>query len=280
MIRRLAAASVCAALALAGFAGTASADANASSKASTIKNLPANAKVDVQLGGGYAPLSSVRVVDRDSSEKPVKGVYSICYINGFQTQDYQKSFWTKTRARRALLLKNSAGRVYEDPNWPGEYILDTSTKAKRAAIAKIEYGWIDACATKGFQAVDPDNLDTWTRFPERLTEKGNLALATLLARHAHGQGLAIAQKNAAEISRKTRLAVGFDFAVVESCQVYDECGRYDQAYGSNWFEIEYTEDGQANWDQACADRGDRISVVLRDRNIVPQGEDGYAYSEC
>jgi hypothetical protein len=249
----------------------------ATSAASSIKNLPLNARVDVQLGGGYAPLASVKVVDRDSSEKPVKGVYSICYINGFQTQDYQKGFWLK---RRNLLLKDASGKPLEDPNWPGEFILDTSTKNKRAAIAKIEYAWIDACAAKGFQAVDPDNLDTWTRFPDRLKRADNLALAKLLARRAHAKGLAIAQKNAAELTRKTRLAVGFDFAVVESCQMYDECGLYDKAYGNRWFEIEYTDGGRANWQRACAARGDRISVILRDRNIVPRGNADYSFREC
>nr|WP_269328576.1 endo alpha-1,4 polygalactosaminidase [Kineosporia babensis] len=234
----------------------------------------------MQLGGAYAPLRTVKVVDRDSSEPAVKGVYSICYINAFQTQDYQKDFWTKTRARRALLLKDSSGRPREDPNWPGEFILDTSTKAKRAAIAKIEYAWIDACAAKGFQAVDPDNLDTWTRFPQQLKRADNLALAKLLARRAHAKGLAIAQKNAAELSRATRLAVGFDFAVVESCEVYDECGLYDRAYGNRWFEIEYTDNGPDNFEQACAARGGRISVVLRDPTIVPRGTEGYSYSEC
>nr|WP_269326978.1 endo alpha-1,4 polygalactosaminidase [Kineosporia mesophila] len=267
-----------AALVIAGIAGTLANPASAGAS-STVPALPPNGRVDVQLGGDYAPVRSVKVVDRDSTGEAVEGVYSICYVNAFQTQDYQKDFWTKTRARRALLLKDATGEPYEDPNWPGEFILDTRTRNKRAAIAKIEYTWIDACKAKGFQAIDPDNLDTWTRFPQ-LERAGNLALATLLAKRAHGQGMAIAQKNAGELSRKTRLAVGFDFAVVESCQVYDECGLYDQAYGDSWFEIEYTTNGAGNWQAACAERGDRISVIYRDQNIVPRGESAYHFQEC
>ncbi|MBT0772728.1 endo alpha-1,4 polygalactosaminidase [Kineosporia sp. J2-2] len=241
---------------------------------------PLNGKVDIQLAGGYRPGAGVRTIDRDRSEDPVKGVYSICYINGFQTQDYEKSFWTATRARRALLLKDADGKPLEDANWPGEYILDTSTKNKRAAIARIEYAWIDDCAARGYQAVDPDNLDTWTRFPAELRRADNLALAKLLAGRAHSKGLAIAQKNAGELSRATRKAIGFDFAVVESCQVYDECGLYDQAYGDRWFEIEYTDNGSANWNTACDARGDRISVIYRDPTILPKTADDYHYEEC
>jgi hypothetical protein len=57
-----------------------------------------------------------------------------------------------------LLLRNSTG-IVEDPEWPGEYLLNTSTATNREAIATILNGWIDECASKRFQAIEPDNLD-------------------------------------------------------------------------------------------------------------------------
>ena len=103
----------------------------------------------------------MQIVDRDRGAKPAPGHYNICYVNAFQTQADERHFWT-SRHRR-LLLRNASGGFLQDPNWPGEYVLDTATRAKRHAIARIEYGWLDGCARKGFDAVEPDNLDSWTR---------------------------------------------------------------------------------------------------------------------
>jgi hypothetical protein len=58
-----------------------------------------------------------------------------------------------------LLLKTADGALFEDPDWENEYFLDTSTDAKRQALAAIINPWIAKCASDGFQAIEPDNLD-------------------------------------------------------------------------------------------------------------------------
>lgn len=58
-----------------------------------IQPLPANAKFDYQIGDPYTPAEDVRVVTRDRTASPVAGLYNICYINAFQTQAEDKSFW-------------------------------------------------------------------------------------------------------------------------------------------------------------------------------------------
>lgn len=63
------------------------------------------------------------------------------------------------------MKKNS--KTFQDPDWPGEYFLDTSTAAKRQAIATIVNGWIDGCANKSYVAVELDNLDVRTPLPLR-----------------------------------------------------------------------------------------------------------------
>ena len=45
-------------------------------------------------------------------------------------------------------------------------------------------------------------------------------------------------------------------------------------------EIEYTDNGLEAFTQACAARGTQISIVLRDRDLVPAGSDGYVYKRC
>ncbi|KAJ7589052.1 glycoside hydrolase family 114 protein [Mycena floridula] len=252
---------------------------------------PVNGKADYQIGGGYTPAADVAVVTRDNTESPAAGKYNICYINAFQTQDDAAAFWqcksnfsyrTELSPQNAgLLLHKANGALFEDPDWPGEFFLDTRTDANRQAIAVIINGWIDSCQSKGFNAIEPDNLDTFTRSNKLLTAADNLALAKLFTDHAHSVGLAVAQKNAGpELGSTGKATAGFDFAVAEECQEFDECDAYAAVYGNNYIEIEYTEDGIDDWNDACAARGASISVIYRDIDVVPAGSKGYHYQEC
>jgi hypothetical protein len=239
---------------------------------------PVNGQFDYQIGGSYTPSSTVSIVDRDRGDSPVSGKYNICYVNAFQTQPGEASFWTGQHPD--LLLKNSNGSYVTDPGWPGEYLIDTSTAAKRASLATIVGGWIDGCQTKGFQAVEPDNLDSWTRSGSKLTKANNVAFATLLAQRAHADGLAIAQKNTADLGSSAKASIGFDFAIAEECQQYTECGSYTSLYGNNVIEIEYTDNPKSAYTTACAAQGKTISVILRDRDVVAKGQSGYHYEYC
>jgi hypothetical protein len=249
-----------------------------SAQAATVALPPVNGQFDYQIGGAYTPLSSVSIVDRDRSASPVAGKYNICYVNAFQTQPDEASFWTSGHSN--LLVKRANGTNLTDPDWPGEFILDTSTAAKRSSIATIVNGWIDGCKTKGFQAIEPDNLDSWTRSLNKLTKANNVAYATLLATHAHSIGLAIAQKNTSELGTTGKTSVGFDFAIAEECQVYAECGSYTGPYGNRVIEIEYTDNARSAYTTACAAQGKNISVILRDRDVVAKGQSAYRYEYC
>jgi hypothetical protein len=239
---------------------------------------PANAQFDYQLGGPYKPGASVGIVDRERTARAAAGKYSICYVNAYQTQPDEKSFWTSRHS--ALLLKNAAGRYVTDPGYPDEILLDTRTAAKRARIAAIMGRWLAGCVASGYKAIEPDNLDSWTRSGHLLTRRGNVALARLLVRQAHARGVAVAQKNASEIA-PLHASIGFDFAVAEECHVYSECTAYTAAYGNRVYEIEYTDNGGlANFNAACSALGSKISIIYRDRDIVPAGTDGYTYRAC
>jgi hypothetical protein len=124
-------------------------------------------------------------------------------------------------------------------------------------------------------------LKTFTRSDDLLTQANNLAFANLLATYAHSKGLAIAQKNTGDIGSAGK-DIGFDFAVVEECQRYNECEKYSNVYGSNFIEIEYTNAPSAAslFSAACKDRGSSVSVILRDIKVVPKGSKGYSYKEC
>ena len=211
-----------------------------STRAATMVLPPTNGQFDYQIGGEYTPVTSVSIVDRDRSASPVADRYNICYVNAFQTQPDEASFWTSGHS--TLLVKRANGTTLTDPDWPGEFILDTSTAAKRSSIATIVNGWIDGCKAEGFQA--------------------------------------IAQKNTPQLGSIGKASIGFDFAIAEECQVYAECGRYTRPYGNRVIEVEYTDTARSAFTKSCSARGKNISVILRDRNVVAERQSAYHYEYC
>lgn len=262
-----------------GPAGSGSASSSGSGGSGRVTPPPVNVGVDYQIGAPYQPPAGVRVVSRDHGVAPAAGVYNICYVNAFQTQPGENDWWRRNHGD--LLLRQGSSEV-ADEAW-GELILDISTAAKRSSIMTVVGGWIDECAAKGFQAVEPDNLDTWTRSRGLLTRAHAEAMAGLLVSYAHGKGLAVGQKNAVELSRVGASGIGFDYAVAEDCANYEldagvlECQGYVDAYGANVIVIEY--DG-THFQRACERYGGKLSIVQRDRDVTSPGSSSYVYKSC
>ncbi len=226
---------------------------------------PLHAGFDYQIGGAYRPSAGVRIVTRDRTAAPAPGLYNICYVNAFQAQPGDEESWPAD-----LLLRDANGEVVVDDDWD-EALLDTGTAAKRKRIAARVNEWIDGCADKGFDAVEPDNYDSYTRSDGLLTADDATAFITLLSRHAHARGLAIAQKNTVELAGLRKRA-GLDFAVAEECGEYDECGEYAEAFDDRVVVIEYTDTGLR---KARAGFGGRLSIVRRDVDVTTPGSAGY-----
>ncbi|MEJ3747794.1 endo alpha-1,4 polygalactosaminidase [Actinomycetes bacterium KLBMP 9797] len=239
---------------------------------------PAGATVDYQLGGAYPPPGGVTLVVRDSTDNPAPGRYNVCYVNGFQSQPQDRDVWLAER--RDLIVNDANGEPLVDENWPDEFILDTSTADRRDRLAAILDDTVGSCAGKGFDAVEFDNLDSFTRSKGALTADDNLALATTLTGIAHEAGLAAGQKNTAELAARGRDDVGFDFAVAEECLRWEECESYTSVYGQRVIDIEYTDDLPGSVEEVCAapDRPD--ATVIRDRYLVPAGDPAYFHHPC
>ena len=233
---------------------------------------PADGIADYQLGGAYEPAAEVTIVARDSTEQPAEGRYSICYVNGFQTQPGEE--WPE-----ALLLE-ADGAPLADPNWPDEYLINVSTEENRGDAAARLAAAIERCATAGFDAVEFDNLDSYTRSQGLLTVDDSLAFAALLVEQAHALGLAAGQKNTAELGARGRDEVGFDFAVVEECAQFDECAAYTDVYGPAVIAIEYTDALARPFAEVCADPATPAITVLRDRLLAPAGEPEHVFERC
>jgi hypothetical protein len=250
----------------------------ATDAAASPEPLPTSGVPDYQLGGAYTPPSGVTVVERDSTERPAKGTYGICYVNGFQTQPGDAAMW-KERYPSAV-LRTASGKPVSDPGWPDEMLLDTRTAAKRAVITKVIGKAIDRCADRGFDAVEFDNLDSWTRSKGALTRAGNVALAGSLVAAVHREGMAAAQKNTPQLGTAGKRTAGFDFAVAEECVQYRECSAYTDVYGKRVIDVEYADTLKPTWSAVCAMRDRPAMTILRDRDLVPKGDSAYVFRHC
>ncbi|TQK28405.1 endo alpha-1,4 polygalactosaminidase [Arthrobacter sp. SLBN-53] len=235
---------------------------------------PTTGGFDYQLGGA-SDAQGLAVVVRDSTAQPLAGAYNICYLNGFQTQP--GSDWSGGLG--SALLRDESNTPVTDADWPDEYILDPSTPAQRATILAALTPGLNRCADNGFDAIEIDNLDTFTRFPA-IERAGALDLARSYIALAHGRGLAIGQKNAAELAGIGRGQLGFDFAVTEECAAYDECGAYTGPYGPHVLQIEYVDNLPAPFAAVCAAPDRAPLTILRDRDLTPPGAAGHVYQQC
>ena len=222
---------------------------------------PSGTGFDYQLGGAYPPEDGVGIVVRDRTAPPDPDRYSVCYVNAFQTQPGEDA------VPEDLLLHDATGARVEDPDWPGEFLLDVSTATTRRAIAGLVGRWIDRCAADGYDAVEPDNLDSWTRSGGALAEGDAAATTRLLIARAHADGLAIAQKNAVELTGDD---LGFDFAVTEDCAAFAECAAYAAGYDVV-LDVEY---------RGCAPVPGHVTAVHRDLELSVPGDPGYAFEAC
>jgi hypothetical protein len=238
---------------------------SADSAVGAVRLPPRHAGFDYQIGGAYPPPPGVRIVSRDRTASPAPGLYNICYVNAFQAQPDELASWPAD-----LLLRDKNGKVVVDEDWD-EALLDIRTPARRERVAARIDKWIDDCAGKGFDAVEPDNYDSYTRSRHLLTANDATAFITLLSRHAHARQLAIAQKNTLELAG-LRKQTGLDFAVAEECAEYDECGRYAKAFDDRVVVVEYSDSGLR---KALAGFGDRLSIVRRDVAVSTPGSKGY-----
>lgn len=242
-----------------------------SGAAQAVRLPDASGGFDYQLGDPYPPPSGVTIVERDRTADPSGAGYDICYFNGFQTQPDESE--ALAEAHPELVVQTASGPLI-DEGWPDEYLFDTSTADKRAARAELVGEWVDGCAADGFAAVEIDNLDSYTRSGGAMTADDNLALAAAYAQRAHAAGLAIAQKNTADQVSVLR-ALGYDFAVTESCVKFEECDAYTAEYPVV-LDVEYNDElGEDDFADAYGDPARPAVLILRDHSLVTPGDAEY-----
>jgi hypothetical protein len=158
-----------------------------------------------------------------------RGVRVICYLD--------VGSWESYRPDRSQFPRSVIGRRYE--GFPDERWLDVSHFHRFAKPLERRF---TMCARKGFDAVEPDNLAGWE--PENhtgfaITRGDQLRFNRWVARQVHRHGMSVALKN--DGRQAGELVGAFDFAIVEQCFQYEECGYYRTfvAHQKAVFEAEY-----------------------------------------
>lgn len=151
----------------------------------------------------------------------------VCYISAGTYEDWRPD----TNAFPDSVVGNPLG------DWPGEQWLDIS---KLKILGPIMENRIGLAAEKGCDAVDTDNVDSYTQDTGfSITPKEQIVYNKFLAKTAHGRDLAIGLKN--DVDQIDELVDSFDFAVNEECFYYNECEKLDPFIGNGKavFNIEY-----------------------------------------
>jgi hypothetical protein len=188
-------------------------------------------------------------------ELHAKGRKVICYIS--------VGSWEDWRPDKDQFPAEVLGKDYD--GWEGEKWLDIR---RIDLLAPIMLARLDLCKAKGFDAVEPDNMEIYTNdtgFP--LTYDDQLKFALWLADEAHKRGLAIGQKNASD--QVADLVKIYDFAITEDYFFYGEAESmlpYIEA-GKPVFAAEYT-DLPGDFAKFCEQSKNlNFSVILKHREL-------------
>jgi hypothetical protein len=169
--------------------------------------------------------------------------------------------WENWRPDAGQFPKSVLGK--RDGPWPGERWLDIR---QRSILEPIMGERFDICRRKGFDGVDPDNIDGYqndTGFP--LTAAEQLTYDEWVARAVHARGLTVDQKN--DNNQVKELSKFFDFAVLEQCYIQGWCDQFGVYTRTNRLvvDVEYGLRRAEFLDKTCraAERSDDTAIDKR-----------------
>jgi hypothetical protein len=140
-----------------------------------------------------------------------QGKHVICYIDAGTAEKFRPDYDEFPTAT----LGRSNG-------WPGERWLDIR---QLSAIEPIMAARFQMCRQKGFDAVEPDNIEAFAnKSGFEISAAQQLTYNEWIAAEVHSLGMAVLQKNDSEQS--AQLQPYFDGALSEQCNQYRECGDF------------------------------------------------------
>jgi len=137
-----------------------------------------------------------------------KGKKVVCYISAGTYEN-----WRPDASKFPASVKGRRN------GWPGEQWLDIR---QISILGPIMTARMDMCKSKGFDGLEPDNIDgAFNNTGFSLTGANQITYNRFLATEAHKRGLSIGLKN--DVDQTSQLVGNFDFAINEECFDYDEC---------------------------------------------------------
>ena len=174
------------------------------------------------VDGFAAPASLVTAMHAQNT-------HAVCYIDA--------GTWENWRPDAGSFPASVRGA---NNGWAGEQWLDIRQLAILGPIMTTRF---QMCKDKGFDAVEPDNLDGYsnnTGFV--LTAQDQLTYNRWIAKTVHALGLSVALKN--DLDQVGDLLSSFDFVIDEQCFALRECDQLLPFIKANKavFEVEYNVD--------------------------------------
>lgn len=180
------------------------------------------------------PLPAPDVYDIDGEQNSAETVAAlhamgkkvICYIDTGVYESYRDDAWKFQQLQPRIWGK-------PDGDWEDSYWLDIRRVDELEPIMKAR---MQMCRDKGFDAIEPDEIDAWensldpdTGLPSAangetgfaITYADQLAYNRKLAQWAHELGMSIGQKG--DIIQTFDLVGAFDWTLNEECNAYHEC---------------------------------------------------------
>lgn len=211
---------------------------------------------DVEIGLGFDVYDlDLSIQQSIVADIHTKGSKAICYISVGSYENW--------RDDADQFPSEVLGKAYQ--GWPGERWLDIRRIDLLAPIMRARF---DECASKGFDAIEPDNIEIYTNdtgFP--ITYDDQLRYAIWLANEAHARGLAIGLKNAPD--QVEDLVNYFDFAITEDCFYYNWCDQMELFVknGKPVFSAEYTDLLRYLADYCSRSAQLGFSLILKHRDL-------------
>ncbi len=216
-----------------------------------LTELPVDQSFDVDM-------YDIELFDNDASVVAAlhaAGRKVVCYINAGAWEDWRPD---KDQFPAPVIGKDYGG-------WEGEKWLDIRQIDILAPIMRARF---DQCKAKGFDGIEPDNIDGYTNdtgFP--LTYADQLNYNLWLANEAHARGLSIGLKN--DPDQAADLLPYFDWALTEDCFDQGWCEQMSPfvAAGKPVFAAEYTDTG-ITLDQFCPEaKALNFNAILKNRDL-------------
>ena len=188
-----------------------------------LEGLPVDLSLDVEM-------YDIDLFDNDPGVVDAlhaRGIKVVCYVS--------VGSWEDWRPDADAFPNEVIGTALAD--WEGEKWLDIR---RLDVLGPIMEARLDLCASKGFDAVEPDNVDGYlneTGFP--LTYQDQVTYNVWLAEMAHDRGLSIGLKN--DLGQVPDLLGHFDWALNEECFEFEDCAALSPFIesGKAVFNVEY-----------------------------------------